>query len=161
MDAPTRPHPAHPRSRHSIRRLSDVASISGVPVKRTALILPAATVAFLMIPALTFAHHGSASYDMTKPVSIKGTVTDFEFTNPHSGIHLDVEDGQGDVEKWFVETDSPNNLARFGWNRNSLKPGDQVTIIGNPAKDGSKILRLQKVVFPDGRELKPRAGDEY
>jgi Family of unknown function (DUF6152) len=130
-------------------------------MKSKVLILPAVALGLLMVSGLIFAHHGSAMYDMTKPVSVKGTVTDFEFTNPHSGIHLDVKDGQGHVEKWFVETDSPNNLARSGWNRNSLKPGDQVTIIGNPAKDGSKVLRLQKVVFSDGQELKPREGDQY
>jgi Family of unknown function (DUF6152) len=130
-------------------------------MKNKVPILPGVAVGLLMVSGLIFAHHGSAMYDMTKPVSVKGTVTDFEFTNPHSGIHLDVKDGQGNVEKWFIETDSPNNLARSGWNRNSLKPGDQVTIVGNPAKDGSKVLRLQKVVFSDGQELKPREGDQY
>lgn len=107
------------------------------------------------------AHHGLASYDMTKSVAIKGTVTEFAFINPHSAIHLDVKGEKGSVEKWLIEADSPNNLTRAHWNKRSLKPGDDVSVVGNRAKDGSKVMRLQKIVFPDGRELRPREGDEY
>lgn len=107
------------------------------------------------------AHHGSSNYDMSKSVSVKGTVTQFAFMNPHSAIHLDAKDDHGNAEPWLIEADSPNNLARAGWTRDSLKPGDLVTIVGNRLKDGAKVLRLQKVIFSDGRELKPREGDEY
>ena len=107
------------------------------------------------------AHHGSSNYDMSKSVSVKGTVTEFAFINPHSAIHLEAKDDKGNVEPWLIEADSPNNLARAGWSRDSIKPGDQVTIVGNRLKDGSKIMRLQKVIFSDGRELKPREGDEF
>ena len=107
------------------------------------------------------AHHGSSNYDMSKSVSVKGTVTQFEFINPHSAIHLEAKDDKGNVEQWLIEADSPNNLARAGWNRDSIKPGDVVTIVGNRLKDGSKVMRLQKVIFADGKELKPREGDEY
>jgi hypothetical protein len=107
------------------------------------------------------AHHGSSNYDMTKSVSVKGTVTKFEFINPHSAIHLDAKGDNGSAEQWLIEADSPNNLARAGWNRESLKPGDQVTIIGNRLKDGSNVLRLQKIIFADGTILKPREGDSY
>jgi hypothetical protein len=107
------------------------------------------------------AHHGSSNYDMSKSVSVKGTVTQFAFINPHSAIHLEAKDDKGNLEQWLIEADSPNNLARAGWSRDSIKPGDQVTIIGNRLKDGSKVMRLQKVIFSDGRELKPREGDEY
>jgi hypothetical protein len=107
------------------------------------------------------AHHGSSNYDLSKSVSVKGTVTQFEFMNPHSAIHLETKDDKGNTEQWLIEADSPNNLARAGWTRDSLKPGDLVTIVGNRLKDGSKVMRLQKVIFSDGRELKPREGDEY
>lgn len=107
------------------------------------------------------AHHGSSNYDLSKPVSVKGTITKFEFINPHSAIYLDAKDDKGNPGQWLIEADSPNNLARAGWNRESLKPGDQVTVVGNRLKDGSKVLRLQKVIFSDGHELKPREGDEY
>ncbi len=108
-----------------------------------------------------FAHHGSSNYDLSKPTSVKGTITKFEFINPHSAIHLEAKDDKGNTEQWLIEADSPNNLARAGWTRDSLKPGDQVTIVGNRLKDGSKVMRLQKVIFADGKELKPREGDEY
>ena len=107
------------------------------------------------------AHHGSSNYDMSKSVSVKGTVKEFSFINPHSAIHLEAKDDKGNVEQWLIEADSPNNLSRAGWNRDSIKPGDLVTIVGNRLKDGSKVMRLQKVIFADGQELKPREGDEY
>jgi len=81
--------------------------------------------------------------------------------NPHSSIHLEAKDDKGNAEQWLIEADSPNNLARAGWSRDSIKPGDQVTIIGNRVKDGSKVIRLQKIIFSDGKELKPREGDDY
>src|SRR5579864_147377 len=99
-----------------------------------------------------YAHHGSSNYDMSKSVSVKGTVTQFAFMNPHSVIHLDAKDDHGNAEQWLIEADSPNNLARAGWTRDSLKPGDVVTIVGNRLKDGAKVMRLQKVIFSDGRE---------
>jgi hypothetical protein len=107
------------------------------------------------------AHHGSSNYDMSKSVSVTGTVTEFSFINPHSAIHLEAKDDKGNIEQWLIEADSPNNLARAGWNRDSIKPGDLVTIVGNRLKDSSKVMRLQKVIFADGKELKPREGDEY
>jgi DNA/RNA endonuclease YhcR with UshA esterase domain len=107
------------------------------------------------------AHHGSSNYDMSKSVSVTGTVTEFSFINPHSAIHLEAKDDKGNIEQWLIEADSPNNLARAGWNRDSIKPGDPVTIVGNRLKDSSKVMRLQKVIFADGKELKPREGDEY
>jgi Family of unknown function (DUF6152) len=120
-----------------------------------------AAIALLMPCGLISAHHGSSNYDMSKSTSLKGTVTEFAFINPHSAVHLDVKDDKGNVEQWLVELDSPNNLSRAGWNRNSIKAGDMVTIVGNRSKDGSKVLRLQKVIFPDGSELKPREGNDY
>ena len=108
-----------------------------------------------------YAHHGSSNYDMSKSVSVKGTVKQFAFVNPHSAIYLESKDDKGSAEEWLVEADSPNNLARNGWTRDSIKAGELVTVVGNQLKDGSKVMRLQKVVFADGRELKPREGNEY
>ena len=107
------------------------------------------------------AHHGSSNYDLSKTFSVKGTITQFDFVNPHSAIHLEAKDDKGNSEAWLIEADSPNNLTRAGWTRDSLKPGDRVTIVGNRLKDGSNVMRLQKVIFSGGRELKPREGDEY
>jgi hypothetical protein len=115
----------------------------------------------LIIGAQVSAHHGSSNYDMSKPTSVKGTIAKFEFINPHSAIHLEAKNDNGDAEEWIIECDSPNNLGRAGWTRDSLKPGDQVTIVGNRLKDGSKVMRLQKIIFAGGKELKPRQGDDY
>jgi hypothetical protein len=119
------------------------------------------TVALLIAYGQAFAHHGSSNYDVSKSVSVKGTIAQFDFMNPHSAIHLEAKDDKGNAEQWLIEADSPNNLTRAGWTRDSLKPGDLVIIVGNRLKDGSKVMRLQKVIFSDGRELKPREGDEY
>lgn len=115
----------------------------------------------LMNCAQLSAHHGSSNYDLSKSTSVKGTIAKFEFINPHSVIHLDTTDDKGNADPWLIECDSPNNLGRAGWTRDSLKPGDQVTVVGNRLKDGSKVLRLQKIIFSDGKELRPREGDEY
>ena len=117
--------------------------------------------AIFVAPSNLSAHHGSSNYDMSKSVSVKGTVKQFAFVNPHSAIYLESKDDKGSAEEWLVEADSPNNLARNGWTRDSIKAGELVTVVGNQLKDGSKVMRLQKVIFADGRELKPREGNEY
>ena len=129
-------------------------------MKRAVYVL-GVTLAALIACGPVSAHHGSSNYDLSKSVSVKGTVTQLEFMNPHSAIHLEAKDDKGNAEQWLIEADSPNNLARAGWTRDSLKPGDLVTIVGNRLKDGSKVMRLQKIIFADGKELKPREGDEY
>jgi hypothetical protein len=130
-------------------------------IKQRAVCVLGLTLIFLLICGLASAHHGSSNYDLSKSVSVKGTITQFDFMNPHSAIHLEAIDDKGHAEQWLIEADSPNNLSRAGWTKDSLKPGDQVTVFGNRLKDGSKVIRLQKVIFADGRELKPREGDEY
>lgn len=106
-----------------------------------------------------FAHHGNSAYDETARVPIKGTVTEFVWSNPHSQIYLEVKERSGKVVKWGVETNSPGILTRAGWTRRSLKPGDQITIILCPAKNGQPVAYAgsgdpgTKVIFADGREL--------
>ena len=100
-----------------------------------------------------YAHHSVAMFDMEQVTTVKGTVTDFEWTNPHSYVYLDVKDDKGNVEKWTFETAGPLLLSRTGWNRGILKPGDKITISGNPSRDGKKLLHLVKVVLPNGREM--------
>ena len=93
--------------------------------------------AALLAPAgALWAHHGNSAYDETARVPIKGIVTEFVWTNPHSQIYVDVKDGTGKVVHWGLETNSPGILTRAGWTRRSLKAGDEVTIILCPAKNG-------------------------
>ena len=114
---------------------------------------------FFLFPGRASAHHGTSAYS-TQVVTMKGTVTSFEFMNPHSEIRVDVTDESGHRVNWLCEAGSLNFLVRRGWSRNSLKPGDVVTIMGNPVKNGSPNLRLTKVVLPDGKELDPLTGDQ-
>ena len=108
---------------------------------------------FVSVASPVFAHHGNAAYDMSKTIPMKATVTKFEYTNPHTQIFYDVADEKGNVDHWVAETTNPAMLNRVGWSRESLKPGDQVTVFVNPNKVGAKVVFLQKVVFPDGKEL--------
>ena len=87
-------------------------------------------------------------------MSVKGTVTDFQFINPHVQIFMDVKNGNGEIEKWSCEARSPIMLVRLGgWDKNTLKPGDVITASGFRAKNGSTILRLKKIVLANGREM--------
>jgi hypothetical protein len=108
---------------------------------------------FLAVSLQSFAHHGTVAYDPQRKVTLKGVVTNFEWTNPHSQIHLDVSDEKGNVVHWNFEAQPPNILTHAGWTRDSLKPGDQITIVGTPAKNGAPIGIIQKVVLASGQEL--------
>jgi hypothetical protein len=110
-----------------------------------------------MVSAPVFAHHGTSAYDTTKLTTVKGTVTDFQFNNPHVIISVETKDDKGKVEMWICEANSPNVLTRHGWDREIIKKGDQITIIGNRPKNGAKTLRLQKVVLSNGQELDPNS----
>ena len=116
-------------------------------------------VTVLLLSVSAAAHHGNSAYDETARVPIKGVVTEFVWTNPHSQIYLDVKGKNGKVVHWGIETNSPGILTRAGWTRHSLKAGDQVTITLCPAKNGEPVAYIgsgdpgTKVVFSDGREL--------
>jgi hypothetical protein len=114
---------------------------------RLNLLVAAAFVLLISIPLL--AHHGNASYDTDNPITIKGTVTEFAWTNPHVQIYLDVKDDKGKVIHWSVETYSPGKLVRAGWTKDSVKAGDQVSITLIPAKSGAPVGFLHKLVLPD------------
>ena len=111
----------------------------------------------LMVAAPIFGHHGTSAYDTTKLTTVKGTVTDFQFNNPHVMISVETNDDKGKVEMWTSEANSPNVLTRHGWARDIIKKGDQITIIGYRPKNGAKTLRLQKVVLSNGQELDPNS----
>jgi hypothetical protein len=101
-----------------------------------------------------FAHHSfSAEYDRAKSISLKGTVTKVEWMNPHARFYVDVKDDAGKVTNWEFELGSPNGLMRQGWTRNSLKPGDVITVNGSRAKDGSNLVNASNVAFEDGKRV--------
>jgi len=100
------------------------------------------------------AHHSfAAQYDADKPVTLVGTVTKVEWTNPHARFYVDVRDDKGVVTNWNLELASPNVLRRNGWTRTSLNVGDEVTIEGSSAKNGTKMANARVVKLADGRRV--------
>ena len=112
----------------------------------------AAAAGLLVISGPTFAHHSMAMYDQTREITLAGTVTEFRLTNPHIQILFDVKTDQGSIEHWSSIGDNPVNLRRKGWNRNTIKPDDQITISGYPAKEGRPLMTTNKIVL-NGKEL--------
>ena len=112
----------------------------------------AAAVAVSGAAAPAFAHHSFAMFDRTKEMTLVGTVKEFQWTNPHSWIQVNVPTN-GKVVEWSIEGGSPNGLARRGWTRNSLKPGDKVKVTMHPLKDGSKGGSFVRAEFADGKVL--------
>lgn len=122
-------------------------------MKKPALLL-AAMLGVVSVSSPLLAHHGEANYDTDKMVSIKGTVTQFEFINPHVQISLDVKNDKGEIEKWVGEARSPAMLSRYGgWDKDTIKVGDAVTFYGHRTKNGTPFMRLDKIVKADGTEL--------
>ena len=109
--------------------------------------------ALILLSIPVFAHHSTAEYDMTALTSVKGTVTQFEWSNPHAYIHIQAKDDKGNAVEWTAELASLGMLSRVGWKRDAVKPGDEITILGNRAKNGKNSMRLNKIVFANGQEL--------
>jgi len=107
----------------------------------------------LTIALPLFAHHGNAAYNITKTVTVRGTITDFEFINPHVMVFFEAKNDNGDIEKWQGELTSPNHLMRTGWTKGTLEPGDQVTFSGLRAKSGATTLWITKIIAADGHEI--------
>ena len=117
------------------------------------------TRALLLVATLTVtsavlsAHHSAAAYASSSIVLKNATVTDVVWANPHTILTFSVKNAKGEVTTWRAESGSPSAQTRVGWNRNSVKAGDAVTVALYPARNGARVGRLAKVTFPDGREL--------
>ena len=122
-------------------------------MKDRLLVFFAVILSFPMVCVSMFAHHGNSAYDMSKTITIKATVTKFEYSNPHTQVYFDVTDEKGEVEHWVAETTNPGMLNRVGWTKDSLRPGDQVTLVANPNRVGARVVFLEKVVLANGQEL--------
>lgn len=116
-----------------------------------ALVLAAA--ALLLGPSAVLAHHGAATFDTVGEITLKGTVTEWVWSNPHSILRIDVKAEDGTVKNWSVATANVADLSKRGWTRKSLNPGDQVTVLIQPAKSGAPVGMIRNVVLADGRKL--------
>src|SRR3984957_20381182 len=120
-----------------------------------------AAVSFVLIGLLAvslplFAHHGYASYDTDRKVTLKGTVTRWIWSNPHCLLQLDVTDDSGHVAHWVAETENPTAMSRVGWTDKSLKVGDQITLTALPVKSGAPVGRILDVLLASGQKLPGR-----
>jgi hypothetical protein len=122
-------------------------------MKARFLLIGSLVVFLLAVSGPALAHHAWHGYDMENVASVKGTVTQFDWGNPHVWISFEAKDDKGSVEKWSAGGPSPSRMAGTGWDKDTLKPGDQITAVGHRIKDGTFSLRLVKVVLSDGREL--------
>ena len=117
-------------------------------------------VTVVAVDATVSAHHSAAAYDNATIVLSNATMKNMVWANPHTILTFDVKDANGAVATWNAESGSPSALTRMGWNRNSLKAGDQVTIELFPARNGAKVGRLARVILAGGKELRDSQGTE-
>lgn len=124
------------------------------PVRSIACAFLAAIVALASTAAVVPAHHSfAAEFDFQKPVTLKGVVVRWEMINPHGWITMDVAGEDGKTTQWMIETSNPNGLMRLGWTKRSLKAGDEITVDGYKAKDGSNTANAARVTLADGRKV--------
>src|SRR5580704_18507386 len=116
-------------------------------------VMAMATAALFALANPVWAHHSFTMFDMTKRVTLAGTITSFEWTNPHAYIEIDVPDEKGAVKHWSIELGSPSILMQSGWKFNSIKAGEKLTLIINPMKSGQAGGFLSTATLPDGRVL--------
>jgi hypothetical protein len=108
----------------------------------------------LLLAAPALAHHPfAAEFDWKKPVTLIGTVTKLDWTNPHSYLYVDAKDSSGKKMNWKIEMGGPTSLSRLGWTRDELKPGDMIVVDAWQARNGNRLVSAKSIRFSDGREL--------
>ena len=122
-----------------------------------ALSIAALGILMLAFAAPAYVHHSGAMFDRTKQIKITGTVREFNWTNPHASFKVDVAGADGKVDTWAIEMNSPQNLVRSGWKRTTIKPGDKVTVVINPLRDGKPGGWYVGITLPDGTYLGEKA----
>jgi len=110
----------------------------------------------LAVSVPLFAHHGAAAYDTSKSLTVKATVTEWFWANPHCFLKFDAKDDKGNVVHWATETSNPSDMVNLGWSKDSFKTGDEVTVTFTPVKNGAPVGRIDQVVLSNGQILKAR-----
>jgi hypothetical protein len=116
------------------------------------------TVALAAVPMAAGAHHSYAMFDLSQTVTLQGTIRDFQWTNPHSWIWIDVPDASGVAQQWGIEGMSPNYLARRGWSKHTLSPGDKVSVVIHPLKGVQRGGSFMSVTLANGTVMRQTGG---
>jgi hypothetical protein len=112
-----------------------------------------AAVGVLLVSVPLIAHHGAAALDTGREITLRGTVTEWIWSNPHCFLKFDAKDDTGSVRNWAAETQNPTSMTQRGWSRTSFRPGDEVTVIVEPVKNGQPVGRILTAILPDGQKL--------
>jgi hypothetical protein len=127
--------------------------MEGVSMRNGVAKIFAVGASLLLLSVPLFGHHGAAAFDATKRITMKGTVVEWFWANPHCVLRFDVTNDKGEVEHWLAETSNPADMINYGWAKQSVKPGDQIRVTLMPVKNGRPIGRIVEVVLPNGQKL--------
>jgi hypothetical protein len=116
-------------------------------MKRNLLVVLAAVGSLVMFSGSVMAHHGVAGYDMTKTITLHGTVSKFDWSNPHVVVFVDAKNDSGEMQHWTIEFAAPVHMARAGWSKNAMKAGDDITIDTHPSRNGAPIGISSTITF--------------
>jgi len=116
-------------------------------MKRKLLVVLAAVGSLAIFSGSAIAHHGVAGYDMTKTITVHGTVSKFDWSNPHVVVYVDSKDDSGEMQHWTIEFASPVHMVRAGWSKNAMKTGDDITIDTHPARNGAPVGISSTITF--------------
>ena len=116
-------------------------------MKTKMVVVLAAAVSLLMFSRSVKAHHGVAGYDLTKTITLHGTASKFDWSNPHVGVYVDAKNDSGEMQHWTIEFASPVHMVRAGWSKNAMKAGDDITIDTHPSRNGAPIGISSTITF--------------
>jgi hypothetical protein len=116
-------------------------------MKRKLFVVLAAVASLAMLSGSAMAHHGVAGYDMTKTVTLHGTVSKFDWSNPHVVVYLDAKNDAGEMQHWTIEFAAPVHMVRAGWSKNAMKTGDDITIETHPSRNGAPVGISSTITF--------------
>jgi len=120
---------------------------------RKAIVILGVTLTLMLAPSPAVAHHSAAMFDSTTELTLKGTVAEWQWINPHCTLRLDVKDKDGAVKRWAVATSNIADLSKRGWSRRTFSPGDEVTVTIRPARSGEPVGMIESVIMADGHKL--------
>jgi hypothetical protein len=128
-------------------------------MKNDRIRVAALSAVLVLVPQALRAHHGWAAFTSESQITLKGTVIEFHFVNPHSVVEFQVTDAKGRKQVWEGELTSRSNLTPRGWTATALEDKEEITVTGYPARNGSHAMRVTRIVLSNGKELKPSLGN--